>query len=150
MIIKTNVNGISKAFDKIIKQGYKDIRAKQIIPALAEAVDILRDEVLKTIKDYNSGKIERFSGDYSKRLADAQLFGRNLPLIDTSEYYKSISNEIGKQSLDEIIGKVYSDTAYAHKIEIGDIKNGYEPFRVFEIALMNCRYKIIEAFKKKR
>ncbi|MGL5315887.1 MAG: hypothetical protein ACRC92_21710 [Peptostreptococcaceae bacterium] len=115
---------------------------KANIDAVMKGVkDIILKEVQAVFMDYNTGKIERFAGDYAKRLEDNSKSQRNMPLILTRKLIGSFNGAIYHE-VNEVIVSVFTDVEYASKLEEGDSR--IKAYMFMEIALNRCREKVID------
>lgn len=99
----------------------------------------------ETIEDYYDGTLERFPGDYDKRIEDYINKGRNMPLIDTQAMYNGLDYVIVKNN-GSIQGFVTTDVEYFEKLDKGD--NSIIAYNITSIAHDKVIDKIIYRFNK--
>lgn len=120
---------------------------KKMVSKVNLIMECIRKNIQQVIIDYNVGVLDRYSGDFGNRLQDSMDSDRNMPLIDSGNYYNSISTVVNKSSRKQLMAEIYSNIDYAKYLENGtDRMDGY---RVFEIALMRSRSEIDKILNSK-
>lgn len=99
----------------------------------------------EVIEEYYDGTLERFPGDYDKRIEDYINKGRNMPLIDTQTMYNGLDYVIVKNN-GSIQGFVTTDVEYFEKLDKGD--NSIIAYNITSIAHDKVIDKIIYRFNK--
>lgn len=140
MKFKVGANEVSDRFMSIVIDEHNKFIKKTMKNKVIAIGDILKKNIISVIEEYNSGTIERFSGDFTKRQEDNSKYGRNMPLIKTSEYYNTIESVLSKNTMKELRLDVFSNADYSKYLEEGT--NKMVGYRVFEIALIRSQVEI--------
>lgn len=99
----------------------------------------------EVIEEYYDGTLERFPGDYDKRIEDYINKGRNMPLIDTQTMYNGLDYIIVKGNR-SYTGYVTTNAEYFEKLDKGD--NSIIAYNITSIAHDKVIDKIIYRFNK--
>jgi len=142
---RTNIKlNISRKILAVVKKT-KTKAKKNNIAVLRAVLIIIIEEIQQVITDYNNGTLERYDGDFNKRLMHHEKYDRNMPLIDSHELFDSIKSK-RKYGTNNIIGRVFSTKKYYKDLDEGI--NKVVKYRITQIALERAKPKIKEVMDK--
>lgn len=140
--VSSNAENVFKGINSFL-DGFEMETNKVMRKKFDIAFRIIKAEIQGVFTDYNAGILERFSGDYAKRVIDNANSGRNMPLFNTGDLFNSFESEV-QDTLGAMVGSIYTDVEYATKLEKGDKK--IVAYRYMEIALQRAMPKLERLF----
>ncbi|MGL5711751.1 MAG: hypothetical protein ACRCX2_01920 [Paraclostridium sp.] len=142
--MKNNINiafkGLEKSLSKIEKK-----RRERIHGFMEKTVIDLEKTMEGVILDYNVGRLERYPGDFQKRVNDNNNKNRNMPLIDTGALMDGIEGNV-KIRGKSVIGYITASVPYFDDIDEGTDK--IKPYLLSQITLERAKSRIRRRFNR--